>query len=419
VQGPEASDSAGFVHAALFYRTQAEFTSGVLPFVESAVEAGAPVVVASQRGHLRLLRARLDGLGDRVTFADLASIGPNPARLLGWMQQVTEQHHGHPVRYVHEAVWRSRRPEEIPEVIRHEALINQIASRWQVSVLCPYDLALGRDVIASAERTHPVVLRGGHRRASPSYDPHVRVLAEDDGPLGDPPARAAVLAYRDDLARVRAFTSGHADRAALPDRRVQDLVTAVGELAANTLAHTSGPGQLSIWATPREVICQVHDGGHIDDPLTGRLRPDPADLGGGRGLWVVNQVCDLVQIRASRSDTQIRLHMRLPAGNCCREPDRASTHHCALPLTGSSAARHSGRSGPDRSERRGPSLWRGDAGRAAISPVCILGGGEELVEHDALRPDHELADHGVVAAGAGLDHGHRPADGVAFPLVTE
>ena len=27
--------------------------------------------------------------------------------------------------------------------------------------------------------------------------------------------------------------------------------------------HTSGPGQLSIWATPKEVICQVHDSGHI------------------------------------------------------------------------------------------------------------------------------------------------------------
>ena len=313
MQGPAALDSARFVHAALFYRTRAEFTSGVLPFAEAGAKAGVPVMVASQGRNLELMRARLDGLGERVAFADLASIGPNPARLLGWMQQVTEQHRGHVVRYVHEAVWRSRRPEEIHEVIRHEALINQIASHWRVSVLCPYDLALGRDVLASAERTHPVLLRGGHRLASPSYDPHVRVPASCDRPLEDPPARAAVLAYREDLARVRAFTTGHADQAGLPDRLVRDLVIAVGELAANTLAHTSGPGQLSIWATPKEVICEIRDSGHIDDPLTGRLRPDPADLGGGRGLWVVNQVCDLVQIRTSRSDTQIRLHMRLPA----------------------------------------------------------------------------------------------------------
>ena len=311
--GPGVFDSAGFEHAALFYQTRAELAASVLTFAEAGVEARVPVVVASQGRNLQLLRAQLYRLGERVALADLASIGPNPGRLLGWMQQVTEQHPGQPVRYVHEAVWRSRRPEEIQEVIRHEALINQIAGSWPMSVLCPYDLALGRDVLAGAERTHPVVLRGGHRLASPSYDPHVAVPASCDRPLGDPPARAAVLAYRNDLARVRAFITGHADRAGLPDRRVRDLVIAVGELAANTLAHTSGPGTLAIWATSREVICQVRDSGHIDDPVTGRLRPDPADLGGGRGLWVVNQVCDLVQIRTGRSDTQIRLHMRLPA----------------------------------------------------------------------------------------------------------
>jgi anti-sigma regulatory factor (Ser/Thr protein kinase) len=313
VQDPGALDSAGFAHAALVYRTPAEFTAGVVAFVEAGAAAGEPVVVASQGASLRLLRAELDGLGERVAFADLASIGLNPGRLLGWMQQVTDQHHGRRVRCVQEAVWPARRSEEVGEVIRHEALINQIVSSWPVSVLCPYDLALGRDVIAGAERTHPVVLRGGHQRASPSYDPHVLVPAEYDRPLTDPPAGAALLTYRDDLARVRAFIAGHAARAALPDRQVRDLVLAVAELAANTLAHTSGPATLAIWATTSEVICQVRDSGHIKETLTGRLRPDPADLGGGRGLWVVNQLCDLVEIRTGRNGTQIRLHMRLPA----------------------------------------------------------------------------------------------------------
>lgn len=35
----------------------------------------------------------------------------------------------------------------------------------------------------------------------------------------------------------------------------------VGELTANTLAHTSGPGSLTMWATGSEVICQVQDRG--------------------------------------------------------------------------------------------------------------------------------------------------------------
>jgi anti-sigma regulatory factor (Ser/Thr protein kinase) len=313
VQDPGELDTDGFVHAAFFYRTPAEFTAGVLPYVEAGAAAREPVMVASHGRNLRLLRARLDGLGERVAFADLASIGPNPGRLLGWMRQITEQHRGQPVRHVHEAVWPSRRPEEVGEVIRHEALINQIVGRWRVSVLCPYRLALGPDVVASAERTHPALIRDGHRRASPVYDPQLLVPAEYDRPLGDPPPGAAVLAYRDDLARVRAFTARHAHQAGLPDGRVRDLVIAVAELAANTLVHTSSAGTLGIWATTNEVICQVHDAGCLEDPLIGRLRPDPAALGGGRGLWVAHQLCDLVEIRTGRDGTQIRLHMRLPA----------------------------------------------------------------------------------------------------------
>jgi anti-sigma regulatory factor (Ser/Thr protein kinase) len=314
VRDPGAAlGTGGFVHAALFYRTPAEFTAGVLPYVEAGAMAREPVVVASQGGNLQLLRAQLDGLGEWVDFADLTSIGPNPGRLLGWMRQIAEEHRGQPVRYVHEAVWPSRRPEEVGEVIRHEALLNQIVGSWRVTVLCPYNLALGPDVIASAERTHPVLIRDGHRRASSSYDPQLLVPAEYDRPLGDPPPGAAVLAYRDDLAQVRAFTARRAQQAGLPDRRVQDLVIAVAELAANTLVHTSGAGTLGIWATTNEVICQVQDGGRIKDPLTGRLRPGPADLGGGRGLWVAHQVCDLVEIRTGGNGTQIRLHMRLPA----------------------------------------------------------------------------------------------------------
>jgi anti-sigma regulatory factor (Ser/Thr protein kinase) len=92
---------------------------------------------------------------------------------------------------------------------------------------------------------------------------------------------------------------------------VGDLVIAVGELAANTLTHTSGPGTLTLWVAESEIICQVNDTGNITDLLAGRLKRDPAAAGGSRGLWVVQQVCDLVQIRTSAAGTAIRLHMRL------------------------------------------------------------------------------------------------------------
>jgi anti-sigma regulatory factor (Ser/Thr protein kinase) len=132
----------------------------------------------------------------------------------------------------------------------------------------------------------------------------------DGGPLSTPPDGAEVLRYRASLADVREFTAARARRAGLPPARVSDLVIAVSELAANTLAHTSGPGTLALWVTDDEVICQVQDQGQITDPLAGRMRPAPDALDGGRGLWVVHQACDRVQIRTGPAGTTVRVHMR-------------------------------------------------------------------------------------------------------------
>jgi hypothetical protein len=88
---------------------------------------------------------------------------------------------------------------------------------------------------------------------------------------------------------------------------------AVSELAANTLNHTAAGGTLRCWQARNEVLCQIDDRGWITDPLAGRRLP-PVDGQGGMGLWVVNQLCDLVELRTGEHGTVIRLHMRLPAG---------------------------------------------------------------------------------------------------------
>ena len=45
---------------------------------------------------------------------------------------------------------------------------------------------------------------------------------------------------------------------------------------------------------------------------TNRLRPDISQEG-GRGLWLANQLCDLVKIRSGERGTVVRLHV--PAGD--------------------------------------------------------------------------------------------------------
>jgi anti-sigma regulatory factor (Ser/Thr protein kinase) len=198
-------------------------------------------------------------------------------------------------------------------VIRHEALIN-LALTGPVHILCPYHASLPTNVIACAQATHPLAGRHGRWQPSPRYqhlpgDP--LFPPECDQPLPAPPGSASAVPYYQDLASVRSLVSDRALAAGLPRQRASDLLIAVGELIANTRVHTSGPGLLTVWSTRTEVTCQVADAGQITNPLAGQLRPGPDAEGGGRGLWVVHQLCDLVQVRTNQAGTTIRIHMRL------------------------------------------------------------------------------------------------------------
>lgn len=128
--------------------------------------------------------------------------------------------------------------------------------------------------------------------------------------LSSPPGDAMYHTYRSDLAQVRALVFQRARAAGLPDGRATDLVLAVSEAAANTLRHTTSAGTLVIWHDNDEFICEIHDEGTITNPQAGRDKPTP-DATGGHGLWIVRQVCDLVELTSDASGTTVRMHMAL------------------------------------------------------------------------------------------------------------
>jgi anti-sigma regulatory factor (Ser/Thr protein kinase) len=92
--------------------------------------------------------------------------------------------------------------------------------------------------------------------------------------------------------------------------RIEELVLAVNELATNSVRHGGGGGTLRVWREAETLLCEIQDNGHIEQPLLGRTLPGP-DARSGRGLWLANQLCDLVQIRSSPDGTVVRVHTRL------------------------------------------------------------------------------------------------------------
>jgi anti-sigma regulatory factor (Ser/Thr protein kinase) len=298
-------------HAALLHASTDEFVAGVLGFVNAGLDQDEPVLVSAPGSGISFLRDRMNGRAHRVNWADTAGEGGNPARILSVLCAFADAHAGRPVRFLQELAWAARTSAEQCEAIRHEALINVAFAAARVRVLCAYDSArLDPEIIRSAMSTHPVFVADGTPRPSPAYDAGTVFPDEWNQPLRTPPDGAAALAYQADLASVRAYAASQARGIGLPSDRVLDLVLAVGEIASNTFLHTDAGGTLAIWTAGDELVCQVQDSGHITDPLAGRRRPE-ASAGNGHGLWLVHQVCDLVELRSAPGETVIRLHMRL------------------------------------------------------------------------------------------------------------
>jgi anti-sigma regulatory factor (Ser/Thr protein kinase) len=292
-------------HAAWFYRGQNDYLSGIAEFVRSAVSSNEPVLAVVPASQVAV--GSLPN-GPDVTVADMRELGRNPARLIPAILTFASRYQGRRVRYVGEPAWPGRSAAELREVDRYEANLNEALADLDINVLCPYNAAeLSGAVIARASRTHPVLGDGRTEHRSADYrgptvwpDGIIRPLLAPDS--------AQVLSYDRDLRPVRALVAAVTDQAGLSQGRCTDLVIAASEVAANTLRHTSAGGVVRLWSTDSEVLCQFEDTGHITDPLAGHRRPD-GDLAGGRGLWLVNQVCDLAEINSSELGTTIRLHM--------------------------------------------------------------------------------------------------------------
>jgi anti-sigma regulatory factor (Ser/Thr protein kinase) len=113
----------------------------------------------------------------------------------------------------------------------------------------------------------------------------------------------------DDLASVRYMVARQADASGLEVGRTQELMTAVNEVATNSIRHGGGGGSLRIWQEDAAVVCELRDSGRFSNPLADRQRPASVHTA-PRGLWLANQLCDLVQIRNFADGTVVRLHMR-------------------------------------------------------------------------------------------------------------
>lgn len=300
----------GFQHEALVYRGADDLLAGLLPFVREGASLGESVVVALPRPGLELLRTALGDDAGSVEFLDMAEIGRNPAGIIGVWDRVLRERTaaGRRLRGVGEPAFVGRREVELTECRLHELLLNRAfdgGPAWRL--LCPYDEQhLPRAVTRGALRTHPVCTTAAGRCPSGRYNP------DEAGELFAtvlPRPTDAVLRgiYGDgDVPATRRTVAQFARTVGLPEETVEVLELAASELATNSVRHGGGTGTVAMWVQPAAAVVEFSDSGLVADPLAGRLMPT-LEQEDGRGVFLVNQLCDLVQMRSSEQGTTVRI----------------------------------------------------------------------------------------------------------------
>ncbi len=284
----------GFQHDAFVYTSDEEFVRLATPFVRDGLATGEAIVAALPPARIARLREALGSEAEQVDFIDMTVAGRNPARLIPLWRDALQRNPGRPVRGLGEPAYAGRNAAEYDEAVLHEALLDiAFADDTRFRLLCPYEASVGIDPTPT------------HSGAEALAEKTFRTA------LSDVPDRAARWEFGlADLAQVRQWVNARASSYGVSRDRLDDLALALHEICTNSIRFGGGCGTLSVWVEDGSLICDVADRGRIDDLLVGRVLP-PLDGLGGRGVWLANQLCDLVQLRSGDDFTQVRLHTRL------------------------------------------------------------------------------------------------------------
>jgi anti-sigma regulatory factor (Ser/Thr protein kinase) len=298
-------------HEAWFYDDEQDMLEWSRRFVLDGLDAGEAVGVMLPPARLGALRSDLGDAGDAVTWTDITEVGRNPARLTARWADALAQPDSGPIRGIVEPAYAGRTPDELEECEHHEALLDRILQGADARVACPYNInELPVRTVDRALITHPVAVQGASSAPSGRYLGPGAEQSVLTAPLSPVPRDAGELPFgHAELLQVRRIARQYAHQGGLGGSGLDELVLAINELAANSVRHGGGRGVLRYWVEAGIPVFEVHDGGRITDPMLGRRCPPPT-LPGGRGLWMVNHLCDLVQVRSDDEGTRVRVRVR-------------------------------------------------------------------------------------------------------------
>ncbi|MHA6794638.1 ATP-binding protein [Pseudonocardia bannensis] len=300
-------------HAVGFHSSTDDLVGQMVPLVTAALDRGEPVALAVGPTTERALHDALGGSAgliglsepDTVTRGSGQTMAARRARELRELTAgavpvtVVSEHNsrldGFDGRYWTE--W--------------DAAVNVAMGELPVSLICFYpELPLHLEILDGARRNHPLVLAGGELRHNPEHRCPRDVLRSTPAAapmlLGPPDRALTYTAWQLHEVR-RAVEHLVTEAGSFEESRIEDIVLAVNEVATNAVEHGTSEAQIALWICEEGLVCEVHDGGDLTEPLPGLCAPHPSDPR-GRGVWIARQLCDVLHVWRNADGTHVRMH---------------------------------------------------------------------------------------------------------------
>jgi anti-sigma regulatory factor (Ser/Thr protein kinase) len=310
----------GFRHAALIVDSDETLRYRLVPRLRKSIERNAPVLMVVGADTERMVRAEFGASSDRLDWGDPGAFHQRLGFAFeGFRTYLAAQHAaGRQVHVVAEPDLSAGVSRDIPfdrawAYLSFEAMCNSAYAGFGCPITCIYDSRRQPDRIIGNVRTvhdHEVTADGDV--VNDRHVPPAEFLAgRNEVPLSAPPRltdldlpvrRAEDLG---DLARAVASWAGSREFA---DQAIDDVVTAVAEIATNGLVHGEQPVRVRAWWQGDTLVAQVDDAGGRPLPaLAGYVAPR-TDPDTGRGLWLARQLADAVSVHTEPRMTSVRLH---------------------------------------------------------------------------------------------------------------
>ncbi|NYH53474.1 MULTISPECIES: anti-sigma factor RsbA family regulatory protein [Nocardiopsis] len=300
-----------FEHQGLLFRREQQFHEVARERLRSAVRENARAVLAVTGERAEALTSALSPTErERVHVLDRDGLYDAPGRTLAALHRLALTHDPVPVVVVAEPPLPSASGTELREWHRLESVLCTALAPQRIRLLCAHDVrTLAPRTRSAVLATHPVLTEPWGTRSNPAYLGTAafgaRPVAPDPLPVTGPVHRLEIGLS---LPRLRGELVALGADVGFPPERIDSLVVAVNELAANVLEHGAGKGTVQVWRGPGRWVCDVFDErGGLYDPLAG-YRPADGVRPRGYGLWITRQTCDFLEISGTGEGSLVRLH---------------------------------------------------------------------------------------------------------------